>query len=231
MMGHVLVGGRRVQAMRNMKLKLFLATLSGFVFTLAIFAAGAISAIYFTQAEPVPIWQADEESPRTSKPIAASVQPFERLPARVSSATSAPAKETKPPPVDWMTTGALPDQKASTPPAPKPDEAATTAHVQWCSDRFRSYRPEDNSYRSYSGSQRECVSPFIETVSTSEDEQHDYANPTIDRPSVGHAVNEEEPTPYLTSRHIASCFARYRSYRPEDNSYQPYGGGSRRQCE
>ncbi|MER9071791.1 BA14K family protein [Mesorhizobium sp. M0904] len=23
----------------------------------------------------------------------------------------------------------------------------------------------------------------------------------------------------------------YRSYRPEDNSYQPYSGGPRRQCE
>ncbi|MER8725965.1 BA14K family protein [Mesorhizobium sp. M1027] len=27
------------------------------------------------------------------------------------------------------------------------------------------------------------------------------------------------------------CFSRYRSYRPEDNSYQPHSGGPRRQCE
>jgi hypothetical protein len=31
--------------------------------------------------------------------------------------------------------------------------------------------------------------------------------------------------------HAQSCFERYRSYRPEDNSYQPFGGGPRRQCE
>ena len=34
----------------------------------------------------------------------------------------------------------------------------------------------------------------------------------------------------LSEAHISNCFARYRSYRPEDNSYQPYGGGPRRQC-
>ncbi|MFI0848857.1 BA14K family protein [Mesorhizobium sp. IMUNJ 23232] len=30
---------------------------------------------------------------------------------------------------------------------------------------------------------------------------------------------------------MASCFARYRSYNPEDNSYQPHGRRSRQQCE
>jgi hypothetical protein len=34
----------------------------------------------------------------------------------------------------------------------------------------------------------------------------------------------------LSNDHVEYCFARYRSYRPEDNSYQPYGGGPRRQC-
>ncbi|TGV78178.1 BA14K family protein, partial [Mesorhizobium sp. M00.F.Ca.ET.158.01.1.1] len=35
----------------------------------------------------------------------------------------------------------------------------------------------------------------------------------------------------LSADHVDSCFSRYRSYRPEDNSYQPYSGGPRRQCE
>ena len=62
--------------------------------------------------------------------------------------------------------------------------------------------------------------------------EDDYADTLVDRSQVGYAVADEEETPnYLTPRHIASCFARYRSYSPEDNSYQPYGGGSRRQCE
>ncbi|MFD1747494.1 BA14K family protein [Rhizobium helianthi] len=30
---------------------------------------------------------------------------------------------------------------------------------------------------------------------------------------------------------IEACSARYRSYRAEDNTYQPYGGGGRRLCE
>ncbi|RUX50229.1 BA14K family protein, partial [Mesorhizobium sp. M7A.F.Ca.AU.001.01.1.1] len=35
----------------------------------------------------------------------------------------------------------------------------------------------------------------------------------------------------LSADHVDSCFSRYRSYRPEDNSYQPYSGGPRRQCQ
>ncbi len=35
----------------------------------------------------------------------------------------------------------------------------------------------------------------------------------------------------LPPHHVDYCFSRYRSYRPEDNSYQPYSGGPRRQCE
>ena len=34
----------------------------------------------------------------------------------------------------------------------------------------------------------------------------------------------------VSDDHASYCFSRYRSYRPEDNSYQPYGGGPRRQC-
>jgi hypothetical protein len=37
--------------------------------------------------------------------------------------------------------------------------------------------------------------------------------------------------PVMTCDHIQVCFDRYQSYRPEDNSYQPYGGGPRQQCE
>lgn len=34
------------------------------------------------------------------------------------------------------------------------------AHVEWCSARYRSYDPTSDSYRSFSGSRRSCVSPF-----------------------------------------------------------------------
>ena len=212
-------------------MKLFLATLSGFVITLSIFAAGAISAIYITNdAEPLPILNANAGSPWTIEP-AASADPFERLPTRAPSAPPAAVRETKRPPVDMTRTGAIPDQNSEPPPEPAPDKATTLAHVQWCSERYRSYRPEDNSYRSYSGRRRLCVSPFSEAPAQGE-EQIYYADVTTDQPHVGYAVEDvDEPTAYLTPQHIASCFARYRSYSPEDNSYQPYGGGPRRQCE
>jgi len=38
---------------------------------------------------------------------------------------------------------------------------ATSAHVRWCYDRWRSYRAWDNSYQPYHGRRRQCVSPYI----------------------------------------------------------------------
>jgi hypothetical protein len=33
-------------------------------------------------------------------------------------------------------------------------------HVEWCRDRYRSYNVRTNTWVSYSGRVRECVSPF-----------------------------------------------------------------------
>ena len=35
----------------------------------------------------------------------------------------------------------------------------------------------------------------------------------------------------LAPQQLAWCSERYRSYDPSDNSYQPFGGGPRRQCQ
>jgi hypothetical protein len=35
-----------------------------------------------------------------------------------------------------------------------------SAHVQWCYDRWRSYRSYDNTYQPYNGPRRQCVSPY-----------------------------------------------------------------------
>lgn len=35
-----------------------------------------------------------------------------------------------------------------------------SAHVAWCSNRYRSYSPYDNTWVSYSGYVRQCVSPY-----------------------------------------------------------------------
>ena len=34
------------------------------------------------------------------------------------------------------------------------------AHVEWCYDRYRSYRDWDNTYQPYGGPRRQCYSPY-----------------------------------------------------------------------
>ena len=35
-----------------------------------------------------------------------------------------------------------------------------SAHVQWCYDRYRSYRASDNTFQPYGGPRRQCYSPY-----------------------------------------------------------------------
>jgi hypothetical protein len=34
------------------------------------------------------------------------------------------------------------------------------SHVQWCYDRYRSYRASDNTFQPYNGGRRQCYSPY-----------------------------------------------------------------------
>lgn len=34
------------------------------------------------------------------------------------------------------------------------------AHIQWCYNRYRSYRASDNTFQPYNGPRRQCVSPY-----------------------------------------------------------------------
>lgn len=141
---------------------------------------------------------------------------------------------------------------------PLPDDRASSfnpEHVAWCQDRYRSYNRDDNSYRPYSGGLRPCVSPYSNDVeadiaeaapdgSAMEDESSiktiaDHANDNENEASL-YELSPEVQTistrggpvdEYDLWEHQERCFAMYRSYRPEDNSYQPYDGGPRRQCE
>ncbi|WP_269929792.1 BA14K family protein [Aminobacter sp. HY435] len=36
----------------------------------------------------------------------------------------------------------------------------SSAHVQWCYDRYRSYRAWDNTFQPYNGPRRQCWSPY-----------------------------------------------------------------------
>ena len=35
-----------------------------------------------------------------------------------------------------------------------------SAHVQWCYDRYRSYRASDNTFQPYHGPRQQCYSPY-----------------------------------------------------------------------
>lgn len=100
----------------------------------------------------------------------------------------------------------------------KENSALSQAHIAWCEQNYRSYKRATNSFTPYGGGSKPCISP--------------YSNERL-----GGAASVEENAQYasneavgLSDAHISDCMDRYRSYRIEDNSYQPYGGGPRRQC-
>lgn len=202
-------------------MKPLLAVICGFLISSAVFISGAAIATYLIVAEPVPKLDASQEM--ADRQFAASAQSagpeIRRIPIPghinpgyaedATRASTTPADQE----IDATRTGSIhvPPQAETTPPA------NTVAHLKWCSANYRSYRPETNNYTAYSGEVRPCVSPFSSTgqaISGNPEEQLQAA-------SEGNALSAE---------HIRDCFSRYRSYRPQDNTYQPYGGGPRRQC-
>jgi hypothetical protein len=241
------------------------AMIAGLLLSTVTFFAGLIIALtYLNAGEPdhqlngrntATLW--------TGEPVAVdkTSQSFERLPARPKPKTQAVAARNKAgtggkaimstaptthaatdtQSIDPMTTGAIEAK------APLADDARdtwrTTSHMQWCSNRYRSYRADDNSYRPYGGARRPCQSPYfnVATADFSADaaaNSNDLRAADEDRqrieeasPETEQASYQEMPSDYADSNHIQSCLERYRSYRPEDNSYQPFDGGPRRQCQ
>lgn len=45
-------------------------------------------------------------------------------------------------------------------PAPQPVYRASNSHVQWCYNRYRSYRASDNTFQPYNGPRQQCYSPY-----------------------------------------------------------------------
>lgn len=127
------------------------------------------------------------------------------------------------------------------------------AQADWCFARYRSYRIEDNSYQPFRGGpRRQCRAPGAAATGTV------AAAPVPDQPQASQMQDELQPLPetpaaranqraddgaagYAQSQAIDAdipagsheewCLARYRSYQAEDNSYQPFAGGPRRQCQ
>jgi hypothetical protein len=221
----------------------FLALVGGFVLSLGMFAFGAGFATWLLMAEPVQqlgpavdvagLWT---QQPRR---IDAAAQDLTRVPGPAAPREATPSEESEP--VRAKTAGEV---------APEVDDAVVTgsveraagaerlvpelsaAHVEWCADRYRSYRVSDDTYAPYSGGRRPCASPFSGETEASLSDSVIYAEEAEDASasSVDWISAEAAEGDGLGSGHVADCYSRYRSYRPEDNTYQPYGGGPRRQC-
>lgn len=195
-------------------MKYLLAVVGGFAFTSCTFAGGAAMAIVHLSTKPsessARVDSTSIEFPLQPVKVDVASQNYERIGQSASSAsTNTPGEEVETD-TDLLTTAALPESDDET--------ILSEEHVAWCSSRYRSYQVADNSYQPYRGGRHECLSPFFKVAKVEDDETYQLA------------ASQEADRP-LTSDFIASCMSRYRSYRVEDNTYQPYGGGPRVQCE
>src|SRR5690606_17678490 len=141
-------------------MRYFLAMLTGLAATLGVFAGGVAFAVAYLFAEPVAEQNLSSASSvafsTTPRKINPADQNYERiasiLPPDTLSASQV-AELVQDDVTDQMTTASTTREEA-------PKVSLSREHVAWCSKRYRSYRPETNSYRSYSGRSRECVSPY-----------------------------------------------------------------------
>ncbi|UCI34353.1 BA14K family protein [Mesorhizobium sp. B4-1-4] len=200
-------------------MKAIFGLVCGFVLTLAVFGSGLGFAAWLLAAkaphEARPTVSVSELWTRNARPVDKAAQNLERVPADQPAPTDLAPKEPAP---DPTVTSAVP------PVAAERQAALPPSHVQWCASHYRSYNPDDNSYMSYSGRQRTCSSPYLDAGDQSAQPSAEVSY--VEAGGAGSAAAAEP-----SADHVDSCFSRYRSYRPEDNSYQPYSGGPRRQCE
>ncbi|MDF0664034.1 MULTISPECIES: BA14K family protein [unclassified Rhizobium] len=167
----------------------------------ASIAAASVASYVVADSEPHAFNELAARDLWTTTPVKVDPrqQHYERIPPLYSSyvtdastrIASAARRDSAPTPAEHQT----------------PQPSLSAAHLAWCGERYRSFDPATDSYRSYSGETRECSSPFQPTV--------------VGAGGVGTKVNAQA---------AARCAARYKSYRPEDNTYQPWEG-PRRSCD
>ncbi|HEV7433894.1 MAG TPA: BA14K family protein [Pseudorhizobium sp.] len=250
-------------------MKVVLAILGGLSFSVMTFVGGLVAATVFFNAGDDKKQLTNTTDLWTNRPVRVEVakNDFERLPSRAPVPEQIATVEALPlHGSDQDVSMATSEEQAvaglarqrldetvtgSIAPAEETGVEATDelllseAHLEWCSSRYRSYRPRDNSYTPYSGGRKQCQSPFSRPSASTTDlasadeispppvEEDSFPEDTAEtaEPAIEQAAAESGGTSYGTWEHAQSCFARYRSYRPEDNTYQPYGGGPRRQCK
>ncbi|GLQ38251.1 hypothetical protein GCM10007908_18710 [Rhizobium albus] len=215
-------------------MKNLLAIFGGFTVSLGMFVGGLAVATYFLAVDPVAeparagdvaeIWTieprrvdtASQDYERIGDPVAA---PDEVMMAMASTGTLTDANS---PSLDGgRADGSYEVASLSGDVELEQSEptALPAAHVAWCANRYRSYREETNTYRPYSGGEQTCVSPYAEEQVGGRSGEAAVQSASVSGMASG-----------LSASHIRDCQSRYRSYRVSDNSYQPYGGGPRRQC-
>lgn len=208
--------------------------------------SGTVAAMW--SAEPRVV-DADAQDFERVSAIPQSAEWNDTAAADAESANAEAMAESQSPAVDIMTTAsvqpeeeeAVEIQTVSVKPVTEEDRGETSpasrfpiAHVEWCANHYRSYRASDNSYQPYSGGRRACVSPYAGDVAgaaqTSSEEDYTVQTNDASYETVQYTSDETQSSVYITPEHVNDCFSRYRSYRPSDNTYQPYNGGPRRQC-
>ncbi len=215
------------------------ALAAGILLSLATFVAGVVgTVVYFSDMQaPNAQKSSDVSDLWTSKPVLVATD----NPRLIRVSARSPQKDDQAvqpytpdggetPDVDMVETGSTPDieQVALTDHAPHNPE-----HVEWCASRYNSYRAQDDTYQPYQGKRRRCNSPY-QTVADNEisafaaSAQDVVASHRLED-EVGDTLTVQ--TAYLGDEvHAQRCSTRYRSYRLEDNTYQPLSGGPRRQC-
>ncbi|MDI6024737.1 BA14K family protein [Corticibacterium sp. UT-5YL-CI-8] len=210
-------------------MKKFMIIVSALGLAVAMLVTGAVSATIFFRAEPEQklALKSDALNVWTDKPavVDAATQNFERVPPRPAFQTLASSTEMSNEESGAVEVSATAREEAVM--RQDYENATTIAHQEWCAKRFRSYQISTNSYTSHRGVKRECKSPYGDGSSepTQNEEVVDVVEASFQpETAFGGGLN------LMNSDHVQSCFNRYRSYRPEDNTYQPYSGGPRRQC-
>ncbi|RUM25105.1 BA14K family protein [Rhizobium vallis] len=168
----------------------------------ACIAAASVASHVVADSEPHAFMDLSARDLWTTEPVKIDPrqQHYERIPPLYSSyVTEASA----------ITTSKAKPDSIHLPREPQTSQPIlSTEHLAWCAERYRSFDPATNSYRSYSGEIRECSSPFQSRVAGTDEHTYTTSN----------------------AQAAASCAARYKSYRSEDNTYQPWEG-PRRTCD
>jgi hypothetical protein len=220
-------------------MKAIAALAAGVLLSFMTFVAGVLGTAVYLSETPAPKAQrsSDVSDLWTSEPVAVATQGqrLERVAARSiqqedRSEETYPIEGGEAAYIDRVETGSTPgiEQALFT-----ETEPANPNHVEWCASRYNSYRAEDDTYQPYRGKRRRCNSPY-----------QDVANNVSDFVTVAQANAVRSRTlgddaadtftirsAYVVDReHAKRCNTRYRSYRMDDNTYQPLSGGPRRQC-